>query len=126
MQRTLLVAVSLGLLAVGPGVANAGESADSAQIEESLVRLNETILESYVLHSDTAPLEQATGEDFFVVTPAGIESRDRVIATVGNVEAQSVVIENERIEIFDSAAVLAGTIRQREPSWGDPCRTSPT
>lgn len=120
MRKTLSVAVCLGLLPVGFCAADAGESTDSAQIEESLVRLNETILESYVLHNDTAPLERATAEGFLVVTPAGIESREQVIATVGNLEVESVVIENERIEVFGSAAVLAGTIRAEGTIMGRP------
>jgi hypothetical protein len=79
--------------------------------EQALLDLNESILREYVVRNNTLPLEATALGDFFAATPGGIESRAHVIATVGNVDVDSVTIENTEIRIHGAAALLAGTLR---------------
>jgi hypothetical protein len=78
--------------------------------EQALLDLNERILREYVVRNNTRPLEATALGDFFAATPGGIESRAHVIATVGNVDVDSVTIENTEIRFHDDAALLAGTL----------------
>lgn len=90
---------------------------DAGHLKQRLIELNERVLVEYVLHNNTGPLETAARDDFFVVGPAGVESRERVVATVGNLKVDSVSIENTEIRLYGSpeasSAVLAGTLHPR-------------
>lgn len=85
-------------------------AAQDSRVSE-IIDLNERILREYVVENNTGPLEDTALDDFFAVTPAGIESRAHIVATVGNVDVDSVTIENTELRIHGDAAVLAGTLR---------------
>jgi hypothetical protein len=71
---------------------------------------NRDMLLAYIVDNDTGPLEQAATDAFFVVTPGGIESREHVIATVGNLDVTAAEVFTHRIEVLGDTAVLAGKI----------------
>lgn len=100
------------------------EQEEVAHLERMLIDLNERILVEYVLHNDTALLEATARDDFFLIGPAGIESRERVIATVGNLDVDSVTVNNTEIRLYGqsvaSSAVLAGTLKANGNLGGRP------
>lgn len=51
---------------------------------------NREVLLEYILNNNTAPLDDAALTSFFAVTPAGIESREQVLATNVNLDVTSV------------------------------------
>ena len=79
--------------------------------KQALIELNERVLREYVVHNNTLPLEEIAPKNFFAVTPGGIESRAHVIATVGNVDVDSMTVENNEVRIHGEMALLAGTLR---------------
>lgn len=97
---------------------------DAKQLKQMLTKLNEQVLVEYILHNNTGPLETAALDDFFLVGPAGVESRNRVVATVDNLEVDSVSVENTEIRLYGSpdasSAVLAGTLRPKGSLEGRP------
>ncbi len=118
---------TLCLVALTAGAPSAfAQTADgnAGELERMLVELNERILVEYVLHNNPVPLEEAARSDFFLVGPAGVESRERVVATVGNLDADSVSVENTEVRLYGSpsasAAVLAGTLRSEGRLGGRP------
>lgn len=78
--------------------------------EASLLELNERVLEAYILNNNVEPLREIAVDDFFVVTPAGVESRERVLETAGNLDIESISIENTEIHQYGTTAILAGTV----------------
>lgn len=97
---------------------------DAKHLEQMLTKLNEQVLVEYILHNDTGPLETVALDDFFLVGPAGVESRNRVVTTVDNLEVDSVSVENTEIRLYGSpdtsSAVLAGTLRPKGTLGGRP------
>jgi hypothetical protein len=97
---------------------------DVEALERMLIDLNQRVLVEYVLHNNTALLEEVARNDFFLVGPAGIEPRKQVIATVGNLEADSVSVKNTEIRLYGSpvasSAVLAGRLRAKGSLGGRP------
>lgn len=125
-NRRLLTTI-ICLVALTAGATNAfaqTANEDAEQLKRMLVELNERVLVEYVLHNNTGPLKAATRDDFFVVGPAGIEPRAQVIATVGNLDVDSVGVENAEIRLYGSpaasSAVLAGTLRAKGSLGGRP------
>ena len=118
-----LIALMLG--AADTSAQTAGD--DTEQLERMLVELNERVLVEYVLHNNTGPLEVAARDDFFLIGPAGLESRERVVATVGNLDVDSVAVENAEVRLYGSpvvsSAVLAGTLRGEGSLGGRPMPT---
>lgn len=122
---SLTVIICLIVLTAGASGAFAQTANEDAEhLEQRLVELNERVLVEYDLHNNTGPLEAAARDDFFLVGPAGVESRDRVLATVGNLDVDSVSVENTEIRLYGgpaaSSAVLAGTIRPNGSLGGRP------
>lgn len=112
------------LVARTEGVSAQTPEQEVVHLEQMLVDLNERILVEYVLHNDTALLEATARDDFFLIGPAGIESRERVIATVGNLDVDSVTVKNTEIRLYGqsvaSSAVLAGTLKANGNLGGRP------
>jgi hypothetical protein len=80
------------------------------EAEKTLIELNERVLEEYILNNNVEPLRGTAVEEFFVVTPVGIESRQQVMETVGNLDVDSIRIDLSEIHVYGSTAVLAGTV----------------
>jgi hypothetical protein len=117
---TALLLVLAGC-ATSPGAQTLDE--DPARLERTLVALNERVLVEYVLRNNTGPLEEVALDDFFVVGPAGVELRAHVIATVGSLDVDSVSVETAEVRVYDSTAVLAGTMRAHGQLGGRPMPT---
>jgi hypothetical protein len=93
---------------------------DRSALEQSLIALNEEVLLAYMLQNDTAPLTAVTQDDYFLIGPGGIEPREQIIDTVGNLKVDEVTIENKEIRLYESSALLAGIIRAEGTIMGQP------
>lgn len=123
--RTLTTIIFLITLISGSSGAIAQTpNEDAKHLEQMLIELNEQVLVEYILHNNTGPLEATTGDDFFLIGPAGVEHREQVVTTVGNLDVDSVSVENSEIRIYGSpdasTAVLAGTIHPKGSLGGRP------
>ncbi|MFW5972794.1 MAG: nuclear transport factor 2 family protein [Bacteroidota bacterium] len=113
----------LYLFAFVAGVSDAAAQTENhhrEDVEQALVDLNERILIEYVVHNNTGPLQATAAERFFAVTPGGIEPRSHVIATVGNLDVDSVSVMNTEIHLYGSTALLAGVLRGQGTLSGRP------
>jgi Domain of unknown function (DUF4440) len=102
----LLRLVSILVLASGPATAWSG-----CDTTCGLSEFNRDLLLEYLLHHNTEPLRAATVEDYFVLTPGGIETRDEALAGAGLVDVTDAEVYTHRIEVSGDTAVLAGKIR---------------
>jgi hypothetical protein len=85
-----------------PGVAN---------VVEYLIQLNREMMEEYILHHNTGPNSVIMLDDFLFVASIGkIETKEDVIATVGNLDIQSVKIIHNEFRHHGPTAVLVGTL----------------
>jgi len=112
-QCSLAVVVCwIVVVAVAAIPSRAAEKNDrGGELEKTLTELNERVLEEYILNNNVEPLEGIATADFFVETPVGIESRKQVIETVGNLDVDSIAIENTEIHLYGPTEVLAGTVK---------------
>lgn len=104
MQRLLPVILATWALASATGASAACDTTCG------LSDFNRDVLLEYLLNRNTAPLEAAAVASFFAVTPAGIEPREHVVATVGNLDIAHAEVFTHRIEVLGDTAVLAGKI----------------
>lgn len=84
---------------------------NQTELERSLIEFDKHVFEEYILRNNVAPLIEMTLQGFFIVSPGGIEPKQQVIDTIGNLEVESLIVENERVHIYSSTAVLAGKLR---------------
>ena len=122
MQKCLAgVVCLLAVVAVATVPSHAGDENDIGdETQRTLIELNETVLEEYILNNNVEPLQGTAVEEFFVVTPVGIESRQQVVDTVNNLDIDSIEIENAEIHVYGSTAVLAGTVKAEGQLGGRP------
>lgn len=93
---------------------------ETANVESTLIELNEGILEEYILRNNTEPLQATALESYIVMTPGGLETKEQAIAGVSNVDADKVRVENEQCQIHGTTAILAGTLSGTRTIAGRP------
>jgi len=80
-------------------------------LEEYLVRLYTELMEEYILHHNTEPYAEVMLDDYLLVVEIGlIENREHLLSTVGNLDIQSVKLNNEEFLYYGNTAVLVGTM----------------
>lgn len=99
------------------------EIEDTTDLEHMLVELNERILVEYVLKNNARPLRENSLVSFFAVTPGGIESRSRVLTTVGNLDVDSLSVDNAKFQIHETTALLSGSLTPHGTLGGRPMPT---
>jgi hypothetical protein len=85
-----------------------------------LADYNRDVLVEYLVNNNTAPLEAAALDSFFAMTPAGIETREQVLATNVALEVTDADVYTHRIEVAGDTAVLAGKIVATGTLGGNP------
>ncbi len=109
IRAALPAAAVLAVAACGDPV-SPEPGADPEATRAFLLERNREILEAYVVANDTAPLDAAAVDDYFVVTPIGMESRSHVLATVGNLDVTELRIEGPEVRLHGDTAILTGTL----------------
>ncbi len=80
-------------------------------VEEQLVQLNTELLKQYMLHHNIERYEQVALDDYIFLAGIGvIETKEEVLATVENLDIDSVAITNEEFRLYGPTAVLVGRL----------------
>ena len=108
-------AVALLMVSVATSV-----RAEGSGEQESLLRLNEKVLNAYVLESDTGPLEAIALPEMQVMTPGGLEDLAQVIATVTNLDIDEMRIENHAANVTGDVAIVTGVMAWKGLMGGRP------
>jgi hypothetical protein len=123
MTRLLISFAILATVATSAVAQTAHEVESTTDLERVLIELNERVLVEYVLQNNARPLRESSLMSFFAVTPGGIESRSRVVATVGNLDVDSLIVENVKFQLHETTAVLAGSLTPCGTLGGRPMPT---
>jgi hypothetical protein len=85
--------------------------ASHSEIESRLIEFNRELWEEYMLHHNTAPYQRLALPEYLFLADIGlVETKEQVIATVGNLKIEALSIVHEEFRLHGQTAVLMGRL----------------
>ena len=92
-----------------------------SELKERLIELNRQLWEEYMLRHNTEPYQRAALPEYLFLANIGlVETKDEVIATVGNLQVDAVRVANEEFRLHENTAILIGKLEVRGRVLGHP------